>query len=368
MSRIGERVVEVVREAATDGDDLDEAVDELVDEVSRSLRSGQDPSDQPTQQPAVLRDANKTTSERQAKAGVDGVVFDEATGAGLCPVSGDGCGAETSSSRLLSAADARGPPDSSRDDDSEYEYDDESLTEKVLQDRIETDRSAEALEESRKQVAAGKKTAEAHAQQEAAYRQQVAQAEADRAELDPERVQLIDEVVDGHQALKGHEDAVAAEAQQVAAGTVDAAAHNQKVAAFEADKQELYDKTDELREATGRDAPETVSEDDAGRDGSAAGCGVSGAFAECGSVSKDEAGDEQGDRCVALAGVSGCGVSSGSGDSKASASCDQLLQQRREGREHRVREVRIRVRGLRAEQPRRLTQRRGRLRHQQRIV
>ncbi len=54
-----------------------------------------------------------------------------------------------------------------------------------------------------------------------------------------------------------------------------------------------------------------------------AGCGSSGAFVECGAVSKDERGDVDEDRCVALSGVSsGCGAESGSGDTKASAKCD----------------------------------------------
>jgi hypothetical protein len=148
------------------------------------------------------------------------------------------------------------------------------------------------------------------------------QAEVDRAELSPERVELIDEVVDGYQSLEGREDALAAEAKKVAAGKVDAKVHERNVAAFETDKQELYEATDELRAATGHDSPEAVSSLDPGEDGSASGCGVSGAFAECGSVSKDESGERQSDGCMALAGVSGCGVSTGSGDNTASASCD----------------------------------------------
>ena len=92
-------------------------------------------------------------------------------------------------------------------------------------------------------------------------------------------------------------------------------------------KNEVYDKTDELRQATDRTSPNTVS--DPG-DGAAAGCGSSGAFVECRAVTAGPHDDDSertsgdtGDRCVALAGVSsGCGVSAGSGDSEAKASCN----------------------------------------------
>src|SRR5207244_1930944 len=164
--------------------------------------------------------------------------------------------AKSANARLLSVEDARGPPedsDSAKGRDKKDRKDSKRLTEKVLEDRIETDKSGKALETSREQVAAGTKTAADYAAEEAAHQKRVAKAEADRAKLSSKRVELVDEVVDGHESLGSREDALAAEAKQVAAGAVDSGTHGRNVAAYDADKKELYKKTDQLREATGTD-------------------------------------------------------------------------------------------------------------------
>ncbi|MFC4948996.1 DUF4781 domain-containing protein, partial [Pseudonocardia sp. GCM10023141] len=199
--------------------------------------------------------------------------------------------------------------------------DDPAGTEKLLTDRIASDKGAKDLAAEKKQVAAGKVTEADYAKHEAAQKKREQQLATDRQAVDPQRAELVDQVVDGQAALDKTQAALDAEKKQVAAGKVTAAAHQKNVAKYEDQKADVYAATDELRQATDRSAPNTVSQDGPHGDGSVAGCGSSGVFVECGSVSATKSG-EQSDRCVALAGVSsGCGVETGSGDTKGSASC-----------------------------------------------
>jgi hypothetical protein len=101
--------------------------------------------------------------------------------------------------------------------------------------------------------------------------------------------------------------------------------HERNVADFEEQRVGVYEATDELMDATHRDV-RLVSDEDLEGEGAAAGCGSDGAFVECGSVSESSDGELDSDRCVALSGVSGCGASSPSGQSKAEASCDESDQ------------------------------------------
>ncbi|HEY4419924.1 MAG TPA: hypothetical protein VGN22_10415, partial [Pseudonocardia sp.] len=232
-------------------------------------------------------------------------------------------------SRVSSAADPRGPPA----DRGDYrysvggfgewqEYDDSpERTERVLEGRIEVDQSKAALAAEKKKVASGEVTKAAYAKDEKKHQQLAKQVAADRAELSPERAELVDEVVDGHRELTAQEKRLAAEEKKVAAGTVTKKAHAQNVAKFEAQRDEVYEATDELMAATDNEVSDAVPSRSRG-EGSAAGCGSSGAFVACGSVSRGADGEKDTDRCVALAGVSsGCGVQTSSGESKGSASC-----------------------------------------------
>ncbi|WP_232667435.1 hypothetical protein, partial [Pseudonocardia sp. TRM90224] len=232
--------------------------------------------------------------------------------------------------RMGDEDDPRGPPRDRDDhdrDEQEHEHgsdrwsdDDAEQVEKALEGRIEKDRSAAELEESRKQAAAGELTADELAQRETAHQELADQADADKAEVSERNAELIDEVVDGHRDISVRQAAFDAEEEQVASGAVTAEQHERNAAQLDADKQKLYKSTDELREATNRDRPDVPGHAPDG-DGAAAGCGKSGVFVECGSVSESD-GDKDRDRCVAIAGVSsGCGASSESGDAKGSASC-----------------------------------------------
>ncbi|GAA1325786.1 hypothetical protein [Pseudonocardia xinjiangensis] len=230
---------------------------------------------------------------------------------------------------VSSAADPRGPP--SGEDEYRYsasrfgerqDHDDSEQTERVLEGRIKVDQSKARLAAEKKKVASGEVTKAAYAKDEKKHQQLAKQVAAERAELSPERAELVDEVVDGHRALTAREKQLAAEEKKVAAGTVTKKAHAQNVATYESQRDEVYEATDELMAATGNDVSDSVPSRSRGGEGSAAGCGSSGAFVACGAVSRGADGEKDTDRCVALAGVSsGCGVQTSAGESKGSASC-----------------------------------------------
>ncbi|OLT23617.1 hypothetical protein BJF78_32055 [Pseudonocardia sp. CNS-139] len=224
------------------------------------------------------------------------------------------------------ALHVRGPPAGEDEDgrwvDGEWvEYDDSAeQTEDVLEGRIELDESEEDLAEQKKKAASGEISKADYATSEKEHEEREQQYEADRAELSPERAELVDEVVDGHRDLTEREQQLAAEEKKVAGGTVTKKAHEQNVADYEEQRDEVYAATDELMDATDHDAG--VVPDEVGGEGAVAGCGSSGVFVECGAVSEDADGERDEDRCVALSGVSaGCGVETSSGESKGSASC-----------------------------------------------
>ncbi len=256
-----------------------------------------------------------------------------------CAQGGDGCGASTLRTRDVSLLGSRGPPQGERsqqydaelfsvtdeesDRDTDRDADDSAeQTDRVLEGRIEVDNSKDRLAEEKKKVTSGEVSAAQYKKDEAEHEELTRQVEADRAELSPERVELVDEVVDGHQELSEREAELTAEEKKVAAGAADKKTHARNVAEFEAQRDEVYEATDELMAATDQD-PDVVPEDGVDGEGSVAGCGSSGSFVECGSVSEDDKGERDSDRCVALSGVSsGCGVSTKSGDNESSASCD----------------------------------------------
>ncbi|MEJ3656598.1 LysM peptidoglycan-binding domain-containing protein [Actinomycetes bacterium KLBMP 9759] len=215
-------------------------------------------------------------------------------------------------SELASTMNARGPPSGDGHDG----WDDAAQVEKALEGRINKDTSAAELEESRKQAAAGRITADELAKRETAHNELAAKADEDKARLSEYRAEQIDEVVDGHRDISTRESALAAAEAKMGADE-----YARSAAQLEQDRQKLYRSTDELRAAANRDRPQGVP-GDAPQDGSAAGCGSSGVFVECGSVTDRADGETERDRCVALAGVSsGCGASTGSEGNKAAASC-----------------------------------------------
>ncbi|WP_232668176.1 hypothetical protein, partial [Pseudonocardia sp. TRM90224] len=319
-SHNGADIAEGIRERITT--ELRERLgDEIADKVNENWDSGKDE-----------RAARLTPGSDSAQLGAEKVdpaaLPVEGSVDALCSAHGECTDAESMRDRFASTTSARGPPrdvddhsgDNRKGDDRDRWDGDAEQVEKALDGRIEKDRSAAELEESRKQAASGGITADELAERETAHQELAAQADADKAELSQDRAELIDRVVDGHRDVSTREAALDAEREQVAAGAATADDYERNAAQLEKDKQKLYKDTGELREAAGRDRPRTPGH--ASDEGSAAGCGKSGAFVECGSVTETADGDQERDRCVALAGVSsGCGASTGSGDSKGSASC-----------------------------------------------
>ena len=357
VKRWTERADAVAREVLGSDADVADAVRELVrdavefavdrsgdDDVRRAVDAAREELHDAVETNAYVEEA----SVERLATGADGeplpaeaVLHDGHTAEQLC-AGGSDCGVDALRAREVSLLSSRGPPegeqvheyDADRDaEDGEWvdgewveaderEYDDSAeRTERVLEGRIELDDSATRLADEEQKVASGEVTAEQHAKNKAEHDELTRRVEADRAELSPERVELVDEVIDGHRELSEREAQLAAEAQQVAAGAVDQASHDRTVAEFEAQRERVYEATDELMRATERDA-RVVPEDGLDDEGSVAGCGSDGAFVECGSVSESADGKRVEDRCVGLAGVSsGCGASSKSGENESSASC-----------------------------------------------
>ncbi len=229
------------------------------------------------------------------------------------------------SSREFSDARSRGPPrerDGEDGEEDEEEYDDSAeLTERVLEGRIEVDSSKKELAAEKKKVTAGETSKAEYEKKAAEHKKLEQQVAEDRADLSPDRAELVDEVVDGHRKLSEREQQLDSEEKKVAAGTVTKAAYKKNVKKYEAQRDEVYEATEELMDATDRDVG--VVHEDLDGEGATAGCGSDGAFVECGSVSESADGERDSDREVCLSGVSsGCGASSESGGSKAEASCD----------------------------------------------
>ncbi|MHA6628428.1 preprotein translocase subunit SecA [Pseudonocardia sichuanensis] len=339
--RLAEAGVDVARELTDRDGDLTRAVDALVDEVAETagasegdvrravdtardaLSSAADDGDRPVRRAAL--EPQPTAGADDERSGSDRTAARTLTAPRAPP-------SETAPAAVLRADEREDEDDEDRrderDDDGRWvdgewvDYDDSAeQTEKVLEDRIESDASEKRLAQKKKDVAAGKATKDEYDAQAAEHAEQERRAAEDRARVSPERAELVDEVVDGHRELEEREKELAAEEKRVAAGKADAEAHERDVAAFEAQRDEVYDATDELMDATERDT-DAVSSDDLDGEGASAGCGSSGVFVECGSVSEDAEGQRDSDRCVAISGVSsGCGTSSRSGDSESSASC-----------------------------------------------
>ncbi|MHA6618479.1 preprotein translocase subunit SecA [Pseudonocardia sp. DLS-67] len=308
-----------------------------------------------------LRDADG--EERGEKAGKSGEASEKAALAELLDAAGadgdrkadekvcrggKGCSASELRKREASLLSSRGPPkgerarksdvdqlqllsardeddsdkgdDSDRDDDSDDDSAEQS--ERVLQGRIDVDKSKAHLAGEKKKVAAGKVTAAQYKKDKAEHDKLASKYEADRAELSDERAELIDDVVDGQRGLDEAEKKLAAEEKNVAAGKVTKKAHDRNVAKFEKQRDKVYDDTEDLMDATDRDA-RVVPDDGPDGAGAVAGCGSDGAFVECGSSSESGDAKKDSDRDLCVSGVSsGCGASSRSGDSRAEASCD----------------------------------------------
>ena len=347
------RKVDAVRSAARNSADVEGAVQDLVDAASDVPGAGA--HEEKVGKAAAelvgkyadyamsgMHDSGKDTAN-------NGVLTDAQDSLADCAGSAQECASADKAQNALLLRSGRGPPPhdvdghgrSSRhdgdhdDDDGDHDGDEPNATDDYLNDRIAANAGAKDLAEAKKDADAGKMTAAEYSAAEQAQDEREDAAVASRQRVDDEDAELVDDVVDGHAELSASQEKLDAEAKQVAAGAVSTDAHETNVTAFEQRRGEVYEQTDQLREVAGRGWPETVP--DAG-DGAAAGCGASGAFVECRAVTGDDreqdqygndrhdddrGSQSQGDRCVALAGVSsGCGVSAGSGDSAASASCD----------------------------------------------
>ena len=144
-----------------------------------------------------------------------------------------------------SDAEQRGPPRSRRDSGQRESYDDSAdRTDRVLEGEIKVDKSEKALAAEKKKVSSGTVSKKKYATDKAKHEKLVTQVETDRAELSPERAALVDEVIEGNRGLETTEKALAAEAKKVKSGSVTAAAHDKKVAAFEETRDEVYAATD----------------------------------------------------------------------------------------------------------------------------